>query len=249
MASTDHSSTPSDGTGIRAGSSSSEHRSAEGEKRELWERQWQHRRGEDFHWYLSEAPKELEALLERPDRPRGAALDLGCGNGVATAYLALHFDLAVGLDIAHAATRQAVDRTRGKGVDARFVVAEAPVLPFRAGAFGLVFDRGCLQAIPKDAWPTYFRAVEQLLASGGMLQLFVSKPDRRLPKLLSFRGLRVRARRLSRRRAPAGPAFLTPSLIRQLMPSSMREVAMDRFEFQTASGTRRRFVYGLFRKD
>ena len=77
------------------------------EKRQVWEERWEHRQGEDFFWYLREAPKELVALLEGADAPSGAALDLGCGNGVATAHLARHLHPAVGLDIASAAVRQA----------------------------------------------------------------------------------------------------------------------------------------------
>jgi SAM-dependent methyltransferase len=217
------------------------------DKRQLWERQWQRRRGEDFHWYLSEAPTELIDLLNRPDRPTGAALDLGCGNGVATAYLDRHFDLAVGIDIAHAATRQAMSMAQEEGTQAKFVVAEAPVLPFRDGAFGLVFDRGCLQAIPKESWPKYFGEVERLLAPGGVLQLYVSKPARRRPRILSLRGLRAWLRHSGSR--AGGPSFLSPPLVRRLMPTSMRELALNPFEFRTSAGTTRRFLYGLFRKD
>jgi SAM-dependent methyltransferase len=218
------------------------------EKRELWERQWQQRRGEEFQWYLAEAPQQLVSLLDRPDRPTGAALDLGCGNGVATAHLARYFDPAVGLDIAHAATRQAKDLAAERGVPGRFVVAEAPVLPFRERSFSLVFDRGCLQAIPRESWATYFREVERLLTPGGVLQLFVSKPDRRMPKLLSRRGLRARLRKLTGGKTTGGPSSLSPATIRELVPSSMEEQALERFDFQTGAGTTRQFVYALFRK-
>jgi ubiquinone/menaquinone biosynthesis C-methylase UbiE len=224
------------------------------EKRQVWEERWGQRQGEDFHWYLREAPKELVALLEGANRPRGAALDLGCGNGVASAYLAQHFDLAVGLDIASAALRQARDLARGQGVGVELVVAEAPVLPFRDQAFGLVFDRGCLQGIPGPAWPVYFREVERVLAPGGMLQLFVSKPGKRSTGPLSSQRAKSALRRLlgtkkgmgKRKREPA--TFLSPPLIRRMMSPSMQELAMERFNFRTTSGVNRHFVYALFRK-
>ena len=130
----------------------------------------------------------------------------------------------------------------------RFVVAEAPVLPFRDGAFGLLFDRGCLQAIPRDAWYGYFGEVERLLAPGGMLQLYVSRPDRRVSKLGSARGLKLRLRRLLGGTKARGPAFLSPALIRELMPPSLEELAVDRFQFETVTGATRQFFYGLFRK-
>jgi SAM-dependent methyltransferase len=217
------------------------------DRRTAWERQWKHRRGEEFHWYLSEAPEELVRLVERADRPRGAALDVGCGNGVATAFLAGHFHPAVGLDIAHAATVQARDLAAQREVEAAFIVAEAPRLPFRDQSFGLVFDRGCLQAIPRQAWPTYFSEVSRLLAPGGMLQLYVSKPLRPMPKLLSARGLRARLRR-RRGKAAGVPSFLTPAVIGELLPASMRQLELRQFDFITGTGTTRRFVYGLFQK-
>jgi SAM-dependent methyltransferase len=223
------------------------------EKRQVWEERWEQRQGEDFFWYLREAPKELVALLEGADAPRGAALDLGCGNGVATAYLARHLHPAVGLDIASAAVRQAQELTRGEGVAAQFVVAEVPVLPFRDRAFRLVFDRGCLQGIPGPVWPAYFREVERVLAPGGRFQLYVSKPGKR-EKRPGSRGLKSSLRRLLKPKRGAGksrrepPTFLSPALIRQMVPSSMQEVAMERFDFRTTAGDHRNFVYALFKK-
>ncbi len=217
------------------------------EKRQNWEHQWQQRSGEDFDWYLSEAPRELMELMERPDRPTGGALDLGCGNGVGTAFLAAHFRPAVGLDIAHAATKQGKDLAGAKAVRAEFVVAEAPTLPFRDKAFGLVFDRGCLQAIPRSSWPNYFNEVDRVLVPGGMLQLYVSRPSRKPPTLLSARGLRARIRRLQGR-PKGGPSFLSPSVIREVVPGSFRELALEQFEFHTKSDVTRQFVYALFEK-
>jgi SAM-dependent methyltransferase len=220
------------------------------DRRDRWEQRWKERTAEDFRWYLPGAPKELTALLERSDRPQGSALDLGCGNGVATAYLAEHFDLAVGIDIAHAATVQARDLAREKGAAARFVAAQAPILPFRDGSFALIFDRGCLQNMPRAAWAGYFPEVERLLGAGGMLQLYVSRPGRREPGPIAWaRGVKTLVRRLLRGKPRPAALFLSPSLIRRLVPPSFTEVAMDRFEFRTkgARGTRL-VVYGLFRK-
>src|SRR5687768_15603811 len=111
-------------------------------KRQRWEDQWQRHRGAEFHWYLSEPPPELVRLVDEGRIPlRGAALDLGCGPGVATSYLAASFHPVVGLDIAHGAVVEARSRARAENRDPLFLVAEAPVLPFRTGAFSFIFDR------------------------------------------------------------------------------------------------------------
>jgi len=217
------------------------------DRRQTWERQWEQHTGEEFGWYLREVPGELRDMLARPDRPSGGVLDVGCGNGIATAFLAEHFHPAVGLDIALGATRQARELTKDRGVEAAFVVAEAPRLPFRDRAFGLVFDRGCLQAVPREAWPAYFAEVDRLLTPGGMLQLFVSKPVRPMPSLLSPYGVRARVRKMTGRRS-GGPAFLSVDLIRQLAPKTMDELVLDEFEFTTTANQKRLFIHALYRK-
>ena len=104
-------------------------------RRRRWEGRWQQRTGSEFCWYLDAPPPELTSLVEEHVLPSGAALDLGCGSGVATTYLAKHFSPALGLDIAVGAVSQARDFARGQGVHPSFLVAEVPVLPLQDGAF------------------------------------------------------------------------------------------------------------------
>ena len=214
-------------------------------RRHRWERRYEQKQGADFCWYLDESPRELVELVEAGGFPPGGALDLGCGPGVATAYLAQFFSPAVGLDIALGAVSQARHLSESKQVGSSFVVAEAPILPFRAGAFALIFDRGCLQAIPREAWPRYFQEADRLLRPEGMLQLFVSKPVGKFPPPLSYRGFRARARWLLGRR---GPQFLSHAVLRGLLPPSMQAVTMKDFTFQPKTGPARLMTFGLFQK-
>lgn len=216
------------------------------ERRAVWERRWTEQRAEDMAWHLEEAPPELATLLDRAELPPGAALDLGCGNGVATAYLAGRFPVAVGIDIAHAAVTEARRGAAGRGANPRFSVADASVLPFRTGAFSFVFDRGCLQNLPRDRWPGYWAEVERLLATGGALQLFCSKAARAFPPLLSAKGLKARAKWLLGRRA--GPRFLSADLIRGLVPPRLRVVTLEELPYRTTRGGLREMVYGVFRR-
>jgi SAM-dependent methyltransferase len=213
-------------------------------RRKRWERRWQRRRGEEFCWYLDEPPPELVDLVAEGTVPKGAALDLGCGPGVATSYLAHHFSPSVGLDVAVGAVQQARQRAGRDGVRPSFVVAEAPILPFRQGSFSLIFDRGCLQAIPRRSWDPYFREVERLLDTGGVLQLFCSKPLKRFPPLLSYRGVRARARWLLGRR---GAQFLSPELLRQLA-GNMETMAIQDLRYRPRTGPPRQMIHAIFRR-
>lgn len=214
--------------------------------RRYWETQWDRHAGDDFHWSLSDVPEELTALAARTDRPTGGALDLGCGEGLATAFLAGHFGPCVGLDVAIGATLRARRVAGDAGVAPSFVVAEAPRLPFADAAFGLVFDRGCLQAIPREAWQQYFSEVDRILAAGGMLQLLVSKPAKQALPALSARGVRARLAGLGRRRRPR--AFLSADVVRGLAPRTFEELAIEEFESRLKNDITRVFVRALYRK-
>lgn len=93
-----------------------------------------------------------------------------------------------------------------------------------------------------------------MLAPGGMLQLFVSKPGKRSARPSSSQRVKSVLRRLLRAKKGSGkrkrqpPSFLSPSFIRRMIPASMEEEAMERFDFRTTSGEIRHFVYALFRK-
>jgi SAM-dependent methyltransferase len=218
------------------------------EDRLHWEGKWRRQRPDDFQFHISEPPKELVALVEPGGLPDGAALDLGCGAGIPTAYLAGFFRPTIGLDIALAATLAARQVAEERGVEPAFVVAEAPILPFREEAFALVFDRGCLQHVPRPAWPRYFWEVERILKPGGMLQLYCSKdvPGRRA-SLLRRAGLRPRFWLRALRRG-GGPQFLSHDLLRKMVPPSLRELTMRDSPFTTSTGQSRLFTYGLFEK-
>jgi SAM-dependent methyltransferase len=213
--------------------------------RRRWEGRYARKQGPGFCWFLDRPPPHLVELIEGDSVPAGAALDLGCGPGVATAYLAETFSPAVGLDIAHAALSQAREYSASKGVRPSFVAGAAPILPFRAGSFSIVFDRGCLQAIPREAWPMYFQEIARLLRPGGVLQLLVSKPLKRFPSLLSYRGVRARLRWMLGRR---GPQFLSHELLTSLLPASMRVETLEDFPFRTTTGPPRAMTHGIFRK-
>ncbi|HVL03243.1 MAG TPA: class I SAM-dependent methyltransferase, partial [Acidimicrobiales bacterium] len=102
------------------------------DRRGEWEQRWETREGDRFVWNLDAVPARLEALLTGGDVPAGAALDVGCGNGVVTARLTRHFTPSVGLDIAFGAVVQARDRAVHEGAGATFVVADASRLPLPA---------------------------------------------------------------------------------------------------------------------
>jgi SAM-dependent methyltransferase len=213
-------------------------------KRELWEERYRRRDTSEFHWYREEPPPELLRLLEEGGVPAGAALDLGCGPGVVTTFLADRFRPAVGMDIAVTAVSEAGARASDRGSSAVFVAGEAPQLPFRDASFAFVFDRGCLQAVPRQAWGTYFTEVERLLVPGGALQLYCSRVSGQSRG--RARAALSRARRiLGRRRAPGERLS---AVLTRLLPPAMEPVTMEDQRFRTPAGRMRMLTYAVVRK-
>jgi SAM-dependent methyltransferase len=212
--------------------------------RKRWERRWQRTEGADFCWDLTEAPSELVQVLPDSGLPTGAALDIGCGAGVVTAYLAQFFRASVGMDIAMAALRQASSK---RGKQASFVQAEAPFFPFKEGSFALLFDRGCLHLIPGDSWPLYFREVERILTSGGVFQIYLRKYASALPAPIRLLNrIRILIRRRGRKRR-GRPGFLSAPLLQRLAPAMEVLVVRD-VPFRTPQGRVLTFSYAVLRK-
>jgi SAM-dependent methyltransferase len=183
-------------------------------------------------------------VLERSDLPSAPAADLGCGGGVATAYLSRRFPLAIGLDVATGAISQARELALARAARCAFVLAEVPAMPFREGAFAFLFDRGCLQSIPRARWSRYFSEVARLLRSGGLLQLYVSKAR---PAGATAR-LRSLGRRLMGRSGPGGPIFASPGLIRRMLPEALEVLDLRELPVADMPGSRRTYVYGVLRR-
>lgn len=212
-----------------------------------WERRYREHPSASFGWYLDHPPDQLVDLVERrlSLSDRGAALDLGCGPGVASNYLAGFFGSVVGVDISLSAVRQARDRVRIGGATPTFVVAAAPILPFGDETFSLEFDRGCLQCLPRRQWKAYFAEAARLLRPGGTLQLFVSSPTRRFPPMLSRKGIRARLRWYVRRR---GIRIFSHDELRALSAPHLDCLAMEDSPFQLTTGTLRTMTHAVFQK-
>lgn len=216
------------------------------ERRRAWEQRWGEQRGPDFTWHISEVPPELTELAESGRVAEGAALDLGCGTSVVMRYLAHFFRPAVGVDLAVGAVQQAAEFAAGAEMAPVFAVGDATALPFRESSFSLVFDRGCLQNVPPELWPAYWREVDRVLSRGGYLQLYCSRPACVLPALTTLKGVKARIRWIISPRKRK--AFIQVERIRKWLPPSMKELDLREFPYRTSSGRMRSMVYGLVQK-
>ena len=113
----------------------------------------------------------LRDLVEGPNRlPPGRALDIGCGTGDASIYLARHGWHVTGLDFVNRALARARRKAAAAGVNVRFVQGDATRLAsYGLGPFDLVVDNGCLHGLSDEGRDAYVRDVTGVVSPGGRL--------------------------------------------------------------------------------
>jgi SAM-dependent methyltransferase len=137
-------------------------------------------------WDTNITPPELVRVAEGdgPEHlPAGRALDLGCGTGTNSLYLARHGWDATGIDFAG----PAIARAREKAVRAgalpgpvRFLqgdVTRLEALDLQS-SHQLVFDLGCFHGIAPEGRPRYAAGVTRVAAPDARLMIYAVAPTR-----------------------------------------------------------------------
>ncbi len=132
-------------------------------------------------WDTGVVPPEVVELAEGGGLPPGRALDLGCGTGTSSLYLARHGWEVVGVDFSFLAVLRARRRARRERLPVRFYRADVTRLPFLREPFDLVLDIGCLHGLPPEDRERYAAEVHRLARPGGLylLYAFLPRPERR----------------------------------------------------------------------
>ena len=134
----------------------------------------------DAPWDTGIVPPEVAALVASERAPRGWALDLGCGSGVSSRYLAQHGFRVVGVDLAHTALARAQAAAMAERAAACFCLADVADLSFLNVRAALALDIGCFHALPLERRPHYVRSLAGHLLPGAcyILYAFEAAPDR-----------------------------------------------------------------------
>jgi 2-polyprenyl-3-methyl-5-hydroxy-6-metoxy-1,4-benzoquinol methylase len=118
----------------------------------------------ELRWHRDEPPELLQkaALARKP----GRALDVGCGAGTYSVWLAQHGYEVTGIDFSEGALGLARKQARKADVDVRF--ERADVVEWNGGSgFDLVLDSGCLHSLRAAARASYRQKLFDWLAPGG----------------------------------------------------------------------------------
>ena len=129
--------------------------------------------GDFKNWDFGTASSELVALFAVNGLPQKGmrALDIGCGGGWESIFLAqCGFDVT-GVDFSSNAIQLAKKRAEDAKVQVDFKQGNALALPVEDESVDFANDRGCLHVIPEEDRPRYVKEVLRVLKPGGQLLL------------------------------------------------------------------------------
>ncbi len=126
---------------------------------------------------------EFARLLDQAIAPDAKVLEVGCGTGQMSLFLATGDRLVVAADLTRAPLELAAGAARRFGIErVRFVETDLRRPGLRAGAFDVVYCSGVLHHTPDPA--ASFRAVARLVRQGGVIVIGVYNAYARLPHRL-----------------------------------------------------------------
>jgi SAM-dependent methyltransferase len=126
-------------------------------------------------WQRATPYTDLVAAVEGPSALEpGRALDLGCGTGTDSVYLAKHGWDVTGVDMTPTALAAARRNAKGAGVAPRFIQGDVTRLHELGvgNGYSLLLDFGCFHTLPEDRRPAYVTGVSHAAAPGATLLLF-----------------------------------------------------------------------------
>ena len=184
--------------------------------------EWNDRyRDDNLPWDTGRPSWELQRVLGRTPIQPCRALELGCGTGTNSVWMAQQGFEVTGVDVAPLAVERAEKLAHAAGVTARFVVGDVLHLPELDGTFGFFFDRGCYHAIRRDAPNEYASSIARQLTSGG-------------------RGLILAGN--AREPHDPGPPVVTEEQIRDELGVAFEILDLHEFRFDEAPGVPVRFL-------
>jgi len=122
-------------------------------------------------------PPEVEQLIASDTWSGGWALDLGCGRGTSSRYLARHGFRVIGVDLSLTALSGARRLAVQDGQTICFCTASVADLAFLAVEAGLALDVGCFHSLPQHLRRAYARSLAGRLLPGAAFLMYALDPQ------------------------------------------------------------------------
>jgi SAM-dependent methyltransferase len=132
----------------------------------------------DGHLHTKRLQELIEGTADTTALPPEAALDVGCGTGDSSVYLAQHGWRVTGVDFVPKALDKARAKARAAGAPIDFKHADVTHLS-RAGIdtkFQLIVDNGCLHGMSDGDRDLYVQEITAAAAPSAQLLIVAAKP-------------------------------------------------------------------------
>jgi ubiquinone/menaquinone biosynthesis C-methylase UbiE len=132
----------------------------------------------ELPWDSGKPDDHLRGVIEAYGIEPGKALEIGCGTGTNSIWLAQQGFAVTGMDISKTAIARAREKASAAGVGCRFLVGDFMVDPVPGAPFDLVYDRGCLHVFQgHEELSRFAMRVGDVLAAEGMWHSLIGSTD------------------------------------------------------------------------
>lgn len=133
-------------------------------------------RSGDSPWDTGIVPPEVVALVASGLLTPGWALDLGCGSGLSSRYLAEHGFRVIGVDLAQVALARGAAAARAAALSAHFCRSDVADLSFLRVRATFALDVGCFHGVSAERRLNYVTSLAAHLAPGAFYLLYAFEP-------------------------------------------------------------------------
>lgn len=145
------------------------------QEKQKWDGFWYQRGDELPVWYAYNIPKELTQAVESEWFSAGSKLlDIGCGNGNLSYWLATQGYDVFGFDFADSAITEAKANYDEQLAKLEFQTLDACCLPDPPHLFQALFDRGCFHNIPEEFTAQYVQGLANWAAPEARLLMLTT---------------------------------------------------------------------------
>lgn len=166
-------------------------------------------------WDTGKPSSELQRVVSRKAIRPCRALELGCGTGTNSVWLAQQGFDVTGVDVAPLAIEQAEKRAQTAGVQVQYIVSDLFQLSKVGEPYEFFFDRGCYHTIRRKTPDGYARTVARHLAAGALGLILAGN---------------------ARQPHEPGPPVVTEEQIRNELGVAFKIVELNEFHFDDAPG-------------
>ena len=118
-------------------------------------------------WTIEEPPEELKKLIESSVIPPGKALDIGCGEGFYSIYLALKGFDVLGIDLSEHAVKLAIQNGKRASVNVQFQAMDIADLSRMDDCFDFILEWSILHHIEPGLRRAYVSNIASLVNKDG----------------------------------------------------------------------------------